>query len=229
MARTTQHETPMAHHRGGKSTKAARIASTLAADIASGLFTPGSALDETEIAAHYGVSRTPVREAIRQLTARGMVETKAHRGAVVRAFDERELDDMFAVMADLEALCARGAALAMTAADRRDLRGSLAALTAAAKTGDINAYAAQNEQFHDIIYRGAHNGYLMQLTLDTRERLAPFRRAQFGSQGRLMRSLAEHCRVVEAIDNRDAVKAFDAMRAHIVVVRDAVDRAAPER
>lgn len=210
----------------GKLTKAAVIARNLAQDIASGRFAPGTALDETEIAAHYGVSRTPIREAIRQLTASGMLQTRAHRGAVVRAFSERELDDMFAVMADFEGLCARGAALAMTEADLRALDDIMAAAAACVDASDRDGYTTWNNAFHDAIYRGAHNAYLKQLTIETRERLAPFRRAQFAAPGRLTRSLAEHRRVVAAIRARDAAAAFDAMRAHIVVVREAVDAAA---
>lgn len=210
----------------GKPTKAAAIAQHLAQDIASGRFAPGTALDETGIAAHYGVSRTPIREAIRQLTARGMLETRAHRGAVVRTFSEGELDDMFAVMADFEGLCARGAALAMTATELHALDGIVTATAAMVAAGDREGYATLNDAFHDAIYRGAHNAYLMQLTLETRNRLAPFRRAQFGTPGRLARSLAEHRRVVDAIGRHDASAAFDAMRAHIVIVRDAVEATA---
>lgn len=210
----------------GKPTKAAAIARHLADDIASGRFAPGTALDETEIAALYGVSRTPIREAIRQLTASGMLATRAHRGAVVRTFSEGELDDMFAVMADLEGLCARGAALAMTATELRALEELVTAAAARVSAADREGYARLNDAFHDTVYRGAHNAYLMQLTLETRSRLAPFRRAQFGAPGRLARSLAEHRRVVAAIGRRDAAGAFDAMRAHIVIVREAVDVAA---
>ncbi len=210
----------------GKPTKAEAIALSLAQDIASGRFAPGTALDETEIAAHYGVSRTPIREAIRQLTASGTLETRAHRGAVVRTFSEGELDDMFAVMADFEGLCARGAALAMTEAELGALDDIMAAAAARVAAADREGYATLNNAFHDAIYRGAHNAYLMQLTLETRDRLAPFRRAQFAAPGRLARSLAEHRGVVAAIRARDAAAAFDAMRAHIVIVREAVDTAA---
>ena len=207
----------------GRPTKAAIIAQNLARDIATGRFAPGTALDETEIAAFYGVSRTPIREAIRQLTASGMLATRAHRGAVVRSFDEKELDDMFAVMADLEGLCARGAALSMTTAEVRALESIVDASADLVEKRDSAAYAVVNDSFHDAVYHGAHNAYLLQLTVDTRTRLAPFRRAQFDTPGRLALSLGEHRRALAAIQARDAVAAFDAMRAHIVVVRAAVD------
>ena len=130
---------------------------------------------------------------------------------------------MFAVMADLEALCARGAALAMTAAELRALQEIVTAAAALTAANDREGYAALNEAFHDTVCRGAHNAYLLQLTLETRSRLAPFRHAQFSAPGRLERSLAEHRQVLAAIGRRDAAGAFEAMRAHIVIVRDAVE------
>lgn len=216
-------------HEAGKPTKAESIARSLADDIVKGLLAPGTALDETLIAARYGVSRTPIREAIRQLTATGVLETRAHRGAVVRSFSEKELDDMFAVMADLEALCARGAALAMTAAEQNALGAILSASAPLVERDDHIGYGVLNEQFHEAIYAGAHNDYLAQITLETRAKIAPFRQAQFEASGRLAHSFAEHRRVLDAITGRAPTSAFEAMHAHIVVVRAAVDRVVEEQ
>ena len=104
-----------------KPTKAKLIHQALADDIVHGRLAPGAALDETSIAAAFGVSRTPIREAIRQLEVIGMVEARGQRGAVVAALTDRQLDEMFAVMAELEALCARWSAVAMTGKERRHL------------------------------------------------------------------------------------------------------------
>ncbi len=207
-----------------KTTKAEIIARRLTEDIVSGRYAPGSALDETAIAARYGVSRTPIREAIRQLSASGVVQSRPHRGAIVADLSERQLDEIFAVMADLEALCARAAAVAMTTAQRGALQSLLDASRILAEREDEEGYSVLNEQFHEAIYRGSHNAYLGQLTVETRAKLAPYRRAQFVTEGRLERSFAEHQHVVEAIRAHDPGRAFDAMRAHIVVVRTAVDR-----
>lgn len=215
-------------HEAGKPTKAETIARSLAGDIVSGLLAPGTALDETLIAARYGVSRTPIREAIRQLTATGVLETRAHRGAVVRSFSEKELDDMFAVMADLEALCARGAALAMTAVEQHALGELLAASAALVERNDRVGYGVFNERFHEAIYAGAHNDYLAQITLETRGKIAPFRQAQFEASERLGHSFAEHRRVLDAITRRAPAAAFEAMHAHIVVVRAVVDQVVEE-
>ena len=104
-------------------TKARQIQQAIADDIVHGRLAPGTALDETSIAAAFGVSRTPIREAIRQLEAIGLIEARARRGAVVADLADRQLDEMFAVMAELEALCARWSAIVMTAAERRQLLG----------------------------------------------------------------------------------------------------------
>lgn len=97
-------------------TKAQDIQQALAADIVQGLIVPGSTLDEAGLAAQFGVSRTPIREAIRVLQMSGLVDVRPHRGAVVTDLSDEQLDDMFSVMAELGALCARWSAVAMGAA-----------------------------------------------------------------------------------------------------------------
>ncbi len=206
-----------------KTTKAQEIYLTLADDIAHGRITPGTPLDEVQIAGRFAVSRTPIREALRQLERSGLADARPHRGAVVRDISERQLDDMFAVMAELEALSARWAAFAMSAAERRALRAGHAQAAALVNVGDRVAYIAANDAFHTAIYAGAHNDYLEELARTARQRVAPFRRAQFDELARLAKSHAEHERVVVAIERGDGQSAYEHMRAHITVVRSAVD------
>jgi DNA-binding GntR family transcriptional regulator len=206
-----------------KLTKAQAITQAVADDIVHGRLRPGMALDETVIARTYGVSRTPIREALRQLQAIGLVEAKARRGAVVADVTEQRLDDMFAVMAELEALCARWSAVAMTAAERRALLAIHADTARLVAAGDREAYVEANTVFHETIYRGAHNSFLTELTLSVRQRVAPFRRAQFEMLGRLAASHAEHGRVTLAIQRGDADEAARAMQDHLAVVRAKVD------
>jgi DNA-binding GntR family transcriptional regulator len=206
-----------------KLTKAQQIHQAIADDIVHGRLMPGTALDEASIAAAFGVSRTPIREAIRQLEAIGLAEGRARRGAVVATFSDRQLDEMFAVMGELEALCARWSAVSMTASERRDLQ-TLHDDSARLVAGGLReAYVEANSRFHEAIYRGAHNSFLADLALSVRQRCAPFRRAQFETLGRLAGSHAEHGAVVEAIQRGDADGAAREMRAHIIVVRHAVD------
>jgi DNA-binding GntR family transcriptional regulator len=211
-----------------KLTKAKSIHQAIADDIVHGRLAPGTSLDETSIAAAFGVSRTPIREAIRQLEAIGLAESRGQRGAVVAALSDRQLDEMFAVMAELEALCARWCAVAMTAEERRQLLVLQDESARLVSAGQLEAYVDFNNRFHEAIYRGAHNSFLAELAVSVRKRCAPFRRAQFETLGRLAKSHAEHGKVVDAIQRGDAQIAAIEMRAHIAVVRDAVDEVAGE-
>lgn len=204
-------------------TRTQQIQAALADDIVHGRIAPGQQLDETRLAATYGVSRTPIREAIRQLEAIGLAEARPHRGAVAARISSERLDEMFSVMAELEALCARWCAQLMTPAERQALEDVHADGGRLVAAGSIAGYSEHNYSFHDTIYAGSHNGFLAELALSVRQRVAPFRKAQFEGLGRLSKSHQEHGRVVEAILRGDAEGATVEMRAHIVVVRDAVD------
>jgi DNA-binding GntR family transcriptional regulator len=206
-----------------KMTKAQAMVQAIADDIVHGRYLPGTALDETALAAAYGVSRTPTREALRQLEAIGLVKGRARRGALVTDVTEQQLDDMFAVMAELEALCARWSALQMTAAERRTLQAIHDNSAAFVAAGDRASYIEANSRFHEAIYKGAHNSFLAEMALSVRKRLLPFRRAQFETLGRLAKSHFEHGRVTLAIQRGDTEGAARDMRAHLAIVRDQVD------
>jgi DNA-binding GntR family transcriptional regulator len=203
-----------------RKTLAEELRLQLADEIVRGALAPGSALDETELARRFQVSRTPVREAIRLLTASGLVEARPHRAAVVAHPDADHLAGMFEAMAELEALCAGVAAERMTGAERRALDGIHEDLRVLIQSGDPQRYHEVNEAFHAAIYAGAHNSYLAEMTLTTRARVQPFRRAQFRNLGRLAKSHLEHDRVVVAIQRGDRAGSAAAMAAHIITVRD---------
>lgn len=217
-------DVPVRPPRPRKPTRAAEVRLQLADEIVNGVLAPGATLDETDLAHRFGVSRTPVREALRALAASGLVETRPHRGTIVAHPASQRLAEMFLAMAELEALCAGLAAIAMNAAERRELEALHAALGALVREGDPERYHELNEAFHGAIYAGAHNGYLADLTAETRVRVQPYRRAQFRQAGRLARSYAEHDLIVAAILRGDRTVAAQAMRDHIVIVRDAYDQ-----
>ncbi|WP_454616284.1 GntR family transcriptional regulator [Bradyrhizobium cenepequi] len=202
-----------------KITRAEELRLQLADEIVRGALRPGSPLDETEVARRFNVSRTPVREALRQLAASGLVEARAHRGAVVARPSVERLTGMFEAMAELEALCAGLAAERMTATDRYALEAVHEELRVLSYTGNPERFHEVNERFHNTIYAGSHNEYIAEMTLATRVRVQPFRRAQFRNLGRLAKSHAEHDRVVVAIMRGDKTGAATAMRAHITLVR----------
>jgi len=202
-----------------KITRAEELRLQLADEIVRGALGPGAALDETEIARRFSVSRTPVREALRQLVASGLVEARAHRGAVVARPSLDRLTGMFEAMAELEALCAGLAAQRMTPVERQRLEAIHEELRHLSHAGNPERFHEVNERFHNAIYAGAHNAYIAEITLATRVRVQPFRRAQFRNLGRLAKSHAEHDRVVVAILRGDKAGAANAMRAHIELVR----------
>ncbi|WP_181707206.1 GntR family transcriptional regulator [Chthonobacter rhizosphaerae] len=193
----------------------------LADEIVRGDLAPGTPLDEMGIASRFGVSRTPVREALRQLAASGLIEIRPHRGAVVARLSTEKLHELFVAMAELEAICAGLAASAMTANERRSLEEIHGFLRDLVRTGDPQRYHELNESFHTAIYFGSHNGYLADIALATRVRLQPFRRAQFRTLGRLSRSFREHDAIVQAILRGDRDGASQAMRDHIGTVETA--------
>lgn len=206
-----------------RTTLAERIRLQIADEIVRGDLRPGSPLDEVSLARRFAVSRTPVREALRELSAAGMVLTRPHRGAIVTRPTAHEVEDMFAVMGELEALCAGLAAVQMKPAERRALEAVHEDLRDLIHIGDPQHYHEVNERFHTAIYEGSHNAYLAEVTLTTRRRLAPFRRAQFRTAGRLALSYEEHDRVVLAILRGDRAAAAVAMRDHIGIVHFAYE------
>lgn len=204
-----------------------RIRLVLADEIVVGKIGPGVTLDEVSLAERFQVSRTPVREAIRQLEAIGFVEARPHRGAVVPHFTPAKLDEMFVVMADLEALCARNAAANIQPSMRQELMDAHLACKAAAAEGDIDHYYRTNITFHEVIYAASCNGFLAEITLNVRNRVAPFRRAQFQSFNRLMKSVAEHEKIMEHILAGEGNAAAEAMTQHLQVVRSSLGEIAP--
>ena len=203
-----------------KVTLAEELRLQLADDIVRGALLPGAPLDESDLARRFKVSRTPVREALRQLVASGLVDSRAHRGAVVARPSLERLNGMFEAMAELEALCAGLAAERMSPAERHGLEALHEQLRVLSHAGDPQRFHHVNEQFHNAIYAGSRNTYIAEMTLATRVRVEPFRRAQFRNLGRLAKSQAEHDRVVVAIMRGDRTGASAAMRDHIDLVRD---------
>ncbi len=194
----------------GKITRAEELRLQLADEIVRGALAPGAGLDETDIARRFNVSRTPVREALRQLVASGLVDARAHRGAVVARPSIERLTGMFEAMAELEALCAGLAAERMLPAERHRLEAIHEELRVLSYAGNPDRFHEVNERFHNAIYAGSQNGYIAEITLATRVRV---------QLGRLAKSHAEHDRVVVAIMRGDRVGAAAAMRAHIELVR----------
>jgi DNA-binding GntR family transcriptional regulator len=199
-------------------TAAGALAQALAEAIFSGDLRPGTRLDEQQLARRYAVSRTPVREALRQLATTGLIEVRPRRGAIVTRVTPDQLEELFVAMGELEATCARLAALSMATTERRRLQALHERMGLLAGEGDAAGFADANHAFHTMIYAGAHNAVLAEMAAATRRRLLPFRRAQFQLEGRPLRSHAEHDAVVAAVIGGDAAGAHAAMLHHVTLV-----------
>ena len=188
--------------------------------ILTGELRPGDRLDEAALAQAFNVSRTPVRQAIFQLAATGLVEHIPRRGAFVAEVGPRSLSEMFEVMAEFEALCARNAARRASTDDLDRLDTLHAACARAARDGDADAYYYANERFHEAIRTASGNEFLRHEIDRLQKRLKAYRRIQLRARGRVATSLAEHEGIVDAIRAGDGAAAAEAMRAHISIQGD---------
>jgi DNA-binding GntR family transcriptional regulator len=215
------------HPPRGRGALAADVCRRLADEIVVGLLPPDTRLDETTLAARFQVSRTPVREALKQLLIMGLVQYRPNRGSVVAAVTPEQLDQMFEAIGELEAACARHAALRMSEPERAELRQLHAEGRLAMQAQDMDRYDALNRSLHQLILQGSHNAVLIDLAVSLRHRIAPFRRSQFRQVERMGESFEEHTDIVEAIVSHDAVGAYRAMRAHLLSARSAASRISP--
>ena len=182
-----------------------------------GTFENGDRLDEISLSAQFGVSRTPLREAFQRLSVSGLVEQIPRRGVFVRQPGPVELIEMFEVMAELEAACARFAAIRISETALAELGAINNRCAAAVEAQDANGYYAENERFHATLYQQSGNSVLEQECLRLQKRLKPFRRVQLRLRGRLKQSLEEHHKIVEALIDADGTRASDVARSHVAV------------
>ena len=185
--------------------------------VAMGTLLPGQHLDETELAARFEVSRTPIREALIQLGSMGVVVIRPRRGAIVADLGPQQLVEMFEVMSELEATCGRLAARRMTVEEQAALMAAHCACKDALDAKEPDAYYYKNEAFHEAIYAGSHNQFLIEQTRSLYRRLRPYRRLQLRVRNRLSNSYSEHDGVVEAILAGDGDKAAELLREHVMI------------
>lgn len=194
-----------------------RLREAIEEEIATGKLLPGSRLDEVELATRFGVSRTPIREALSLLLGEGLVENRPRRGAVVAHITPQRLIEMFEVMAELEGMCARLATRRMTDEEYAAIKSAHEACRGAATGHDPDAYFYANERFHYAIYMASHNTFLFDQAATLQRKLRPYRRLQLRVRNRLQRSFAEHQAIVDALGAGDAEQAVQSVRAHVIV------------
>lgn len=197
--------------------RSASLSEAIEEMIAIGELTPGTHLDETLLAEKFGVSRTPVREALIQLSSMGLIVIRPRRGALVAEIGPYQLVEMFEFMSELEAICGRQAARRMSEEEHRQLLAAHLACKGARDAHDADAYFYRNEVFHHAIYAGSHNLFLIDQARTLQRRLRPYRRLQLRVRYRIDKSFEEHDAVVKAIMAGDGDAAAELLRAHVVV------------
>ena len=196
----------------------AKIRDSLEQRIVEGELGNGKRLDETELSGFYGVSRTPVREALQRLAESGLAEHLPRRGTFVRSPSLSQLVEMFEVMAELECMAIRLAARRATAKDIDALEKDNETCRAAVAANDTKKYYEVNARLHGRIYQMSGNSFLASEARRLHDRLRPFRRLQLRVRGRMEESMAEHDIILAALRDGDADRAMETMKKHITIV-----------
>jgi DNA-binding GntR family transcriptional regulator len=194
---------------------AARIRRTLEDDINQGVCLPGDLLDEAMLSKRYKVSRTPVRDALLQLAAQGLVNVVPRSGTYVARMSIQELLAMLEALSEVEGSCAKLAAKRMSTEVRHKLQVCHAEARHAVEKQDPVAYVQYNADFHSLIWEGCLNPYLVQQVRYMRKRTQIYRRTVFQEPGRIVQSYAEHGQTLEAILHGDSDGASRTMLSHI--------------
>lgn len=192
------------------------IADELEAEIVAGTLSAGSKLDEIALTERFGVSRTPVREALHILASRSLAERVPYRGVIVANVTRERIDNLFETMGEIEATCGRLAAERMTVSERNALEELHLAMADMVQNGCYENYEQANTDFHTAIFQGTHNDELIEVANSLRLKLAPFRKSQLKIATRMKRSNEEHTVIVSAILDRNAKQTEKALRRHLL-------------
>ncbi|MCG6968054.1 MAG: GntR family transcriptional regulator [Chromatiaceae bacterium] len=203
------------------------VADRLRERIYSQALRPGDWIDEKVVCEELGISRTPLREALKVLHSESLVELVPRRGCYVKTLDGDGLQELFPVMASLEGLCARLAVQHCTPQQLRELERMHAQLEKAAASGNVNSYFDENHVFHRAVQELSGNRWLQRITSDLRGVLQLARHRQLTLPGRLQQSLAEHREIMEAFRRQDPIAAQQAMERHLCQQQEALQNPKP--
>jgi DNA-binding GntR family transcriptional regulator len=195
------------------------VAERLRAQIFARDLEPGAWIDELRLAAEYGISRTPLREALKVLAAEGLVTMKPRRGAYVAEMSREDVRQVYHLLALLESDAAAEVARHADAAQLQQLQGLHERLEKQVRQRD--AFFTTNEQFHLALLEAAGNRWRVQIVTDLRKVMKLNRHHSLFKQGRLVDSLAEHRALMAAITQREPAKAASLMRRHFAAGLDA--------
>lgn len=192
------------------------VAEKLRTSIFTHEFAPGDWVDEQALAIQYGISRTPMREAIKVLAAEGLITMKMRRGAYVTEVSKSDLSQIFTVLALLEGQACREVAKIASEQDLEDLDSLHLKLERSAADRDLDLFFAINQQFHDKIQEICANPWMQRVILDLRKVLKLQRRDSLSKRGRLESSLIEHRKILSALLARDADLSEKLMKEHLL-------------
>lgn len=198
------------------------VADRLRGMIQAGELRAGEWIDEVSLTASLGISRTPLREALKVLVAEGLLRIEPRRGCFVNELSGRDLENIFPLMAMLEGRCAFEAAQKVTDADLRRLEPLHGDLRRYAEQGSIDDYYAANARIHVAIQDLADNRWLSGLIDNLRQVLSLSRHRSLSYPGRIEESCAEHLAIFAALKARDPEGAEAVTRKHLMRQLDAL-------
>jgi DNA-binding GntR family transcriptional regulator len=194
-----------------------KLISDIRNEVSSGILKPGDQLEVTALAERFGVSRTPIREAIRTLVETGVLETRPRKGSFVRVLSAKQLLDLFQVAAELEGMACRLAALSLTKENVEAIERGLAKCTQAAEAQNNAEYAMANLDFHTAIHNASGNDWLIEQLRQLQINLNSYRTMPYEIRGRLNKSTDEHKIICNAILSGDGEHACNLMRDHMML------------
>ena len=194
-----------------------KLISDIRKEVSSGILKPGDQLEVTALAERFGVSRTPIREAIRTLVETGVLETRPRKGSFVRVLSAKQLLDLFQVAAELEGMACRLAALSLTKENVEAIERGLAKCTQAAEVQNNAEYAMANLDFHTAIHNASGNDWLIEQLRQLQINLNSYRTMPYEIRGRLDKSTDEHKIICDAILSGDGEHACNLMRDHMML------------
>lgn len=192
-----------------------RVYESIREDILSGKYEQNTELKEAAIGASLGVSRTPVREALRQLELEGLVKIIPNRGAYVDRITAKDVQDIYAVRSMLEGLCARWAAEHITEEQLESLEETLCLSEYHTKKGNYEKLYELDSQFHEQLYEAGGSRILNHVLSDFHDYVKRARKASIAFQDRPVKSTREHRAIFEAVRMRDGAQAEELAREHV--------------
>lgn len=192
-----------------------KVFSQIQNDILNGLYQPGESLIETKLSEEMGVSRTPIREAIRQLELEGLVQSIPNKGAIVKGISAKDIEDIYTIRMLIEGLAARWAAEKITPGELEELKEAVELEEFYTTKNDLSHLLRFDSRFHDIIYRACKSKPLMHTLSTFHHYVQKARSISMNSPGRAGQVLEEHKAILKAIIDRDADRAERLTTEHV--------------